>query len=336
MMPNIHVPNFSKFNLCGVETCCTYVEDGANLDEGISRLSQLRVSPGLCTHAEDCCSFAEDTVVLKSFPATARPARPNATPKPFNCEDHIVDEDIECEAGPSGPRPPSIPCPSGTVGHLLARRGPCMTDPGSVARSPTFKQMPADFLEPAEVRRLRAIFELFESGQKGLVRTRQLKQLLVAADAWHSTTCEELDDEDDDAPSALRTQPTEADVEAMLRVADRHGTGFMSFTGFLELMTSFEIQRRQQDSREAPSMASASTSEGSEDAHRITEARMSVEEVRAYVLSVICPGDEPPTAQEHAFVQQIVRDLDSDGDGWINFHAFMELCDNMPQMDSEE
>mmetsp|Transcript_25911 Transcript_25911/g.55467 ORF Transcript_25911/g.55467 Transcript_25911/m.55467 type:complete len:150 (+) Transcript_25911:137-586(+) len=107
---------------------------------------------------------------------------------------------------------------------------------------------------------------------------------------------------------SLGNQPTEEEVEDMIREADKDGNGIIDFAEFIEMMP---LQERD-DNAEEEMM----------DAFRVFDAdgsgSITAEELRQIFVNL----GEHLTDEE---ISDMIEEADTDGDGEINYEEFVQL-----------
>ena len=115
-------------------------------------------------------------------------------------------------------------------------------------------------------------------------------------------------DELGDLMRTLGQEPTEMELEKMIKLADADGSGDIDFAEFVTLMA----HKMADEKSEATLKAAFSVFDTSGDGF------ISAEEMRRIMINV----GEPVTLDD---VEQVIRKVDIDGDGVINYDEFTKV-----------
>jgi len=143
-----------------------------------------------------------------------------------------------------------------------------------------------DKLTEAQLDEFREAFNSFDKDGGGSIDSKELKELMAS----------------------VGQNPTDDELAEMIRIADADGTGDIDFAEFVTLMA----HKMADEKSEATLKAAFSVFDTSGDGF------ISAEEMRRIMINV----GEPVTLDD---VEQVIRKVDIDGDGVINYDEFTKV-----------
>jgi len=143
-----------------------------------------------------------------------------------------------------------------------------------------------DKLTEAQLDEFREAFNSFDKDGGGSIDAKELKDLMAS----------------------VGQNPTDDELAEMIRIADADGTGDIDFAEFVTLMA----HKMADEKSEATLKAAFSVFDTSGDGF------ISAEEMRRIMINV----GEPVTLDD---VEQVIRKVDIDGDGVINYEEFTKV-----------
>jgi len=143
-----------------------------------------------------------------------------------------------------------------------------------------------DKLTEAQLDEFREAFNSFDKDGGGSIDSKELKDLMAS----------------------VGQNPTDDELAEMIRIADADGTGDIDFAEFVTLMA----HKMADEKSEATLKAAFSVFDTSGDGF------ISAEEMRRIMINV----GEPVTLDD---VEQVIRKVDVDGDGVINYDEFTKV-----------
>ena len=143
-----------------------------------------------------------------------------------------------------------------------------------------------DKLTEAQLDEFREAFNSFDKDGGGSIDSKELKDLMAS----------------------VGQNPTDDELAEMIRIADADGTGDIDFAEFVTLMA----HKMADEKSEATLKAAFSVFDTSGDGF------ISAEEMRRIMINV----GEPVTLDD---VEQVIRKVDIDGDGVINYDEFTKV-----------
>ncbi|KOO33067.1 calmodulin, partial [Chrysochromulina tobinii] len=143
-----------------------------------------------------------------------------------------------------------------------------------------------DMLTEAQLDEFREAFNSFDKDGGGSIDARELKELMVSAGQ----------------------NPTDEELEEMIRIADADGTGDIDFAEFVTLMAHRIADEKSEETLRAAFSVFDTSGDGF----------INAEEMRRIMMHM----GEPVTLDD---VDQVIRKVDRDGDGVIDYNEFTKV-----------